>query len=205
MNQWGLMVVGALAMSLLGCSAGTGDRSNSETEESAASVAIQLGTTGSNGNRYRLGPAQFKITETHDYEGLNAIVVDAGGDADSLNVPLASGSWTVTLNPGWKLQRVGEGNVLTPVPATLLSEATTYVSVSQFHATPVNFAFHLGESGIDIGVTVDEGVPPGYDGTIKRVNGSYEVEWAGGGGSCCFSSVAEARSNYSWANLLFIE
>jgi|GEM_PF-2928836 len=205
MNQWGLMVVGALVTSLLGCSAGAGGPS-SKTEESASAVSLQLGTTGSNGNRYRLGPAQFKLTEHYDYEGANAIVIDAGGDTDSLNVPLAAGRWVVALNPGWTLQRVGEGNVLTPVAATLTSPATTEVDVFEFRATPVNFAFHLGESGIDIGVTVDEGVPPGYDGIIKLApNGSYEVIWSSGGGVCCFSSVADARASYAWANLLLVE
>lgn len=77
--------------------------------------------------------------------------------------------------------------------------------------TPVNFACHLGEGGIDLGVTVDEGVPPGYDGVIQRVPNDppgalrYQIEWTSGGGVCCFNSVAEAKAAYQYANFFVIE
>jgi len=206
MNQWRLMVVGALAMSLLGCSGGPGG-SSSGTEASASSVTLQLGTTGSNGNRYRLSPAQFNIVERYGFGDVEPIVVDVVGTSDSVNVPLGSGRWAITLNSGWELQRVGEGGALTPVAATLISPTTIEADVFEFQTTPVSFAFHLGESGIDLGVTVDEGVPPGYDGVIEHLPGEprYSIEWSSGGGVCCFNSVAEAKASYPSANLFVVE
>ena len=212
MNQWGLVVVGALAFSLQGCSAGASERS-SGTEESASAVSLQLATTGSNGNRYRLGPAQSKLDNPYPYPYQEPIsmVVEAEGDTDILSVPVIPGDWSVTLNPGWELQRVVEGGALTPVAATLTSPSTVQVGVGQFRVTSVNFAFHLGESGIDLGVTVDEGVPAGFDGVIERVPNDfpgairYQIEWTSGGGACCFNSVAEAKASYQYANFYVIE
>lgn len=214
MNQWGLAVVGAaLAISVQGCSAGASGAS-SETEGSASAVSLQLGTTGSNGNRYRLGPAQFQLDNPYPYPYHEPVsmTVEAQGDTDILSVPAIPGDWTVTLRPGWKLQRLDGGGTATPVAATLTSPSTLTVGVSQFRVTPVNFAFHLGESGLDIGVTVDEGVPPGYDGAIRRVLTDppqepirYQIDWSGGGGACCFNSVAEAKAAYQYANLYVAE
>lgn len=199
------MVGVLLASSLLGCSGGSGSAS-SGTEEPASSIALRLGTTGSNGNRYRLGPAEFKISELWGYPGNDPIVVNATGDADSLSVAVPANEYQVTLTPGWKLQRVAAGETLTPVAATLVSEATVHATVSSFEVTPVNFAFHLGESGIDIGVTVDEGLPAGYDGIIRRMSdGRYSIDFGNNSGACCFVSVAQAKESYPDKNFLVIE
>jgi len=213
MNRFSLVVLGAaLALSLQGCSAGA-DGPSAGTEKAASAVSLQLATTGSNGNRYRLGPAQFQLDNPYPYWNQEPIsmVVDAEGDTDILSVPVDPGDWTVTLKSGWKLQRVDEGGALTPVAATLTSQNSVRVGVSAFRVSSVNFAFHLGESGIDLGVTVDEGVPTGYDGIIRRVPNDppgiirYQVEWSSGGGACCFDSVDEAKAAYPYWNVLIVE
>jgi hypothetical protein len=71
------------------------------------------------------------------------------------------------------------------------------VSVEPFIATPVNFAFHLGESGIDIGISVEEGIPEGYDARLVAIDsGRYSIEFRSGGGACCVSGLTEAQSWY---------
>jgi hypothetical protein len=67
----------------------------------------------------------------------------------------------------------------------------------------VSEAFHLGESGIDIGISVDEGVPYGYDGVItSTADGRYQIEFANGGGTYRFSSIADAQASYPQYRLL---
>lgn len=103
-------------------------------------------------------------------------------------------------------RRPGNGQPLTPIAATLTSQNEQYVFVAQYETTPVNYAFHLGESGIDIGVTVDDGIPAGYDARLVPTqpgSSEYMLEWRGGGSACCFTNLADAQANYGNANIYF--
>lgn len=188
------------AMGLLTACSGT---PASEAEEKGSAIELNLSTTAASGTEYRLGPATFDIFDDRfeDAELLATLVAD--GDERTLHAALEPDTYKVRLRPGWTLSRV-EDQVLTPVAATLTSGIEQWVHVSQYETTPVNYSFHLGVSGIDIGVTVDEGIPPGYDARLVPTgpgSSQYTLEWRGGGSVCCFTSLADAQANYSNANI----
>lgn len=192
------MVWGALSL-LTACGAAPAGQG-----EQASEIQLNLSTTGASGTEYRLGPATFDIFA--DYlEQAPVSTVTSDGAERMLHVPLAKGSYSVKLRSGWTLSRV-EGQTLTPIAATLTSPERQNVFVTEFETVPVNYAFHLGESGIDIGVTVDEGIPPGYDARLVPTqpgSSEYSLEWRGGGSTCCFSSLADAQASYGNANIYF--
>lgn len=150
--NWGLC--GLLGLSLAACSA----PSSGSSESGATAVRLELTTTGSSGAKYRLGPASFVI-EDQSVSPPATQTVSTGDEAGDLIVPLAASVYTVTLQPGWQLQKVNADGSSTPVAATLTSEASQFASVIPFRETPIHYAFHLGESGIDIGISVDDGAP----------------------------------------------
>ena len=95
------------------------------------------------------------------------------------------------LSPSWQMQRVASDDSLTPVPATLLSQAEQVVNVQSFQSVPVVYDFHLGQAAIDLGIDVDEGISSGYDGKIyPTLYGEFSVSWTNGGSNCCYPSVA---------------
>lgn len=192
------ILVGVFGLGLLACGGAEDDAAQSEAE--TASIQLELTKVTASGNTYRLGPATFDIT------GSAALSVDATGDEPVMNVPVDPGDYEVSLRPGWVLQRLDPAGVPTPMSATLVSPPLQFVRVEPFQAAPVLYAFHLGESGIDIGIDVEEGVPPGYDGLIAPVgDGRFTVTFASGGGACCFNSVTEAQDAYPALTLFVSE
>lgn len=191
------MVCGALAL-LTACGAAPGG------EKQGSEIQLNLSTTAASGTEYRLGPATFDVFDGFSGETPVATLMSDGAER-AIHVPLAAGYYSVNLLPGWTLSRV-DGQTLTPIAATLTSPERQPVNVVQYETTPVNYAFHLGESGIDIGVTVDEGIPPGYDARLVPTqpgSSEYSLEWRGGGSVCCFASLAEAQASYGNANIYF--
>jgi hypothetical protein len=185
------------ALSVTACG-GAGETTLSTTE--TASIQLELTTLTPSGNTYRLGPATFDIT------GKATLSVEATGDEPLLHVAVDPGDYQVTLRAGWVLQMLKPFLGPTVFPATLVSPAVQPVRVEPGRSTPLTYAFHLGESGIDIGIEVEEGVPPGYDGLISPLeDGRFEISFAGGGGACCFDSVSEARDAYPSLFLFFSE
>jgi hypothetical protein len=184
----------SLGLALVACGGG---ESVTWLETETSSIQLELTTLTASGNSYRLGPATFDITG-----GPELVTVSATGSEAELHVPLETGSYEVVLRPGWVLQHLHPVEGPEPIAATLVSPATQFVQVQPFTSAPVTYAFHLGESGIDIGIEVEEGVPPGFDGLIRSQGaGSFIVLFANGGGSCCFSSVSEAQQAYPTLNL----
>jgi len=188
-----------LGVGLVACAGA--DETATGGEPEAASIQLELTTVTESGNTYRLGPATFDIEgfafDGSGGDGSVALSVEATGDEPALHVPVEPGDYQVTLRAGWILQRLNAGGTATPLPATLLSPSIQEVRVDPFRVTPLLYAFHLGESGIDIGIDVDEGVPPGFDGIIEPLGGGqFSVTLASGGGACCFTSVSEAQANY---------
>jgi len=191
-------MIGALCL-LTGCGATGGE----DREERASEIQLNLSTIGASGTEYRLGPATFDIFDMlqGDQTPINTLMAD--GTERTLHVPLAKGYYTVNLRPGWGLSRL-DGQALTPIAATLTSPEQQRVNVAEYETALVNYAFHLGESGIDIGLTVDEGIPPGYDARLVRTQpepSPYTLEWRGGGSICCFANLADAQANYGNANI----
>jgi hypothetical protein len=183
------MLAWVLGLGLVACGGG---ESVTWLGGETASIQLALTTQTASGNSYRLGPATFDI-----FNGLETLTIEATGADASLRVPVEPGSYEVSLRPGWVLQHLDPSAGPTPIAATLVSEDVQFVSVEPFQLAPVTFAFHLGVTSIDIGIAVEEGVPPGFDGMITQQGaGSFMVTFAGGGGSCCFASVSEAQAAY---------
>lgn len=183
------MLLGILGLGLLACS-GEGETSI-ESQAETSSLQLALSTFTPSGNTYRLGPASFDIS------GPVTLSVEVTGEESELYVPVEPGQYEVKLQPGWVLRLMKPFLGPTPMAASLVSPAVQSVRVEPFQVAPVLFAFHLGESGIDIGISVEEGVPPGYDGMIEPVgDGRFSITFVGAGGACCFDSVSDARLAY---------
>jgi len=190
-----------LTMGLVAC--GDASDQNAGNEEIFTGIQLTLTTQGVSGVEYRLSPATFSIQA----EGSSnpPQLVDASADAAAVvNTPAEPGSYTVTLQSGWALNRVLASGSLEPIPATLTSPASRTVVVDPFETEPVSFQFHLGQASIAIGATVDEGdYYVGYDGYITQAQpGVYSIQFNGTfPAACCFSSVEEARAAYPGLNL----
>lgn len=150
MNPMRAVVVGVGVLWLVGCGGAEPQPSTGE----GSSIQLNLSTTAPSGAEYRLGPATFEIDP--EYGPGAPILVEADGAAPLLHVPLEPDYYRVTLQTGWALSRI-TGSTTTPVAATLTSPAEQIVKVYQFESAPVQYSFHLGESGIDVGIQVDEG------------------------------------------------
>lgn len=191
----------SLLCMLTGCGAepGASTGASGGTEE-GSSLQLNLSTITASGTEYRLGPATFDILRSS--EPFDTLSSD--GSELSLRLAVPPDSYRVKLKTGWTLSRV-DGEELTPVLATLTSLADQEAHVRPFKATPVTYAFHLGESSIDIGVTVEEGVPPGYDARLypSSSGSGYSLEFQDGGGICCFASLAAAQAAFPNANIFF--
>jgi hypothetical protein len=186
---------GMFGLGLIAC--GGASDSAAESEAETSSIQLQLTKVTASGNTYRLGPARFDISGPEV-----TLSVDVTGDEPVLHVPVDPGSYEVTLRSDWVLQHLDPAGASTPMTATLISPALQFLQVEPFQATPVVYAFHLGASGIDISIEVEEGVPPGFDGIIRPLGGNgFSIEFAGGGGTCCFDSVSDAQQAFPELNL----
>jgi hypothetical protein len=143
-----------IAVASMGCSSASTADGGAAEDESA--IQLNLTTTAPSGNQYRLGPASFEIDPVYGNGGHWAI--DATGEEGALHVRLPADWYEVRLQDGWTLSRLTPAGAM-PVAATLTSAPVQTTKVYEFQTTPVTFAFHLGESGVDIGVSVDEGPP----------------------------------------------
>jgi hypothetical protein len=93
---------------LVACSS---DRSDGKGEEQrAGSLALALQTTAPSGSTYRLRNAFFQITNIRSGETVRFLSSEDGlPDAAELTAIIDSGSYTVTLLPGWFLERTSVG------------------------------------------------------------------------------------------------
>src|SRR5450755_873675 len=152
-----LLGVLALTASVTGCSSGGDQGAESETGK----VSMQL-TGQTNGNSYRLRNAHF------DVSGPTSTVLDSESDltAMTLNATLSTGSYTITLEPGWSLERSDAG-VFEVVDATLTSPnpkdfqilggGTTNVAY-QFSTNGTIVAIGTGELSVSISVVENGGM-----------------------------------------------
>jgi hypothetical protein len=185
--------VAILGLGVVACSSDSANQLDAE----AASIQLELTAVTTFGSTYRLGPATFDIS------GPVELSVDASGDDASLYVPVDPGLYEVTLRPDWVLQYLDRDGVATPMRATLLSTPVQEVEVAPFQSTPLVYAFRLGQSGLDIGIEVDELVPPGVDGIIvPESDGLFSVTLATDSVICCFQSETEAREAFPDLTLL---
>ncbi len=99
------LVAGMGLTSLAACSS---DRSDGKGDEQrTGTLALALQARASSGSVYRLRNAFFQITNIRSGETVQFLNSEDGlPDAAELTTLLASGSYTVTLLPGWSLERI---------------------------------------------------------------------------------------------------
>lgn len=196
MSRVGWMIGASACALALGCSGAPGGGAEEHVENSTA-LTFPLVSIGESGTKYRLGPATFDIREYYGY-GSEPITLEVTGAEDSSRVTLSNrgGAYQVTIQPGWQVQRVNPDGTLSPVAATLVSDATRWVQVQPFTYSPVLFDFHLGKTEVDIGIRVEEGIPAGYDGMVVFSNWPYAVQWLDGSADCCYNTVDDAAAAF---------
>lgn len=132
-----------------------------------------LTATTPSGNYYRLRNAIFHIT------GASSVDVTSEQDpgADSIHVQLVAGSYTITLDPGWYLERSRPGGTFERVDATLTSSASQTFAILAHQTTNVVYRFEVSGEIVEmsgdlvIGIDVEEptcngsGCPPPPCGT----------------------------------------
>jgi hypothetical protein len=149
------VVMGLLALTATACSNEGSDKS----EAGRGTLTLPLVTNGPSGAQYRLRDAAFAIQEySWEYErgaggesgtSPTSIVVSSEDDPDagSINVDLEEGYYYLSLEPGWRLEKVGEEGAET-VEATLLSDQTQWLWISRRETSWATFEFGLGERSI---------------------------------------------------------
>ena len=102
------LVAGMGLTTLVACSS---DKNDGKGEEArAGTLALALQTTGTSGSTYRLRNAFFQITNIRSGETVRFLSSEDGlPDAAELTAIIDSGSYTVTLLPGWFLERLSIG------------------------------------------------------------------------------------------------
>jgi hypothetical protein len=185
----------AVVLAFTGCNSDSNDGALGDDGDQVTAIELALTSTGPSGTEYRLAPASFAVQRLGGAEPAQEI--DASPDERTALVPVSPGTYAVSLQSGWQLNRVADGDVLEPVPATLIGVSTIEVPVTPFETTPVTFQFHTGQSQLAIGVQVEEDPDPYSDGYVSNIGaGLYRITFFDGGSACCFASVAEARAAY---------
>jgi len=146
----------------------------------------------SNGQRYRLRNARFVI------EGPTSLVFDAEQNSDepTLSAPLVVGSYEMTLQGEWYLERLDASGPVR-VDATLVSPNPVYfeIEASETRAITLSFSTEVGALSLDegtlaVGVDVTEIAPGGTAPGLKRVAGQL-----GGNG---FADGVGALARLGW-------
>jgi hypothetical protein len=110
---------------------------------------LQLPLVTSTGDTLFRLSAQFIITDLDT--GVEQFF-DAGGDAPSLQVTLAPGTYRVTIGEGFTLERSISGGPLQAVPAVLASAKAVDVFISPGIATFISFQFLIANDAPNTGV-----------------------------------------------------
>lgn len=143
---------------LLGAAAAVGCLSEVDSDtQGTGSVRLPLKTT-TDAYTYRLANAKIAIA------GPENRTITAKPDDEVLNLTVAQGHYVVSLQDGWKLQRIdGAGTVTTMSKAVLTSPNPLEVDVTNQGVAPVRFAFDVtgtavgfGDGGIEVGIEVCE-------------------------------------------------
>ncbi len=151
-----LVGVFAAAASVGGCSS----RADPSSEAQNGAVSMQL-TGQTNGNSYRLRNARF------DVSGPTMTVFDSETDLTltTLNATLSTGNYTITLEPGWSLEKLIDGTfqvvdatLTSPNPQSfqILGGATTNEAY-QFSTNGTVVTIGSGQLDLSIGVTENGG------------------------------------------------
>jgi hypothetical protein len=122
-------------------------------------LSLPLSTHGPSGTEYRLRDATFEISSNYYYydeygvggEGSvgNSYTVSSEDDpsASSINVSVERGYYNVRLLPGWRMEKVENGEAV-EVEATLLSNATQWIYVNPHQSSWVAYEFGIGQRSL---------------------------------------------------------
>lgn len=191
--------------SLLGLAIGAGGvlaGCNSEPvtrAEDMGTLSLPLSTHGPSGTEYRLRDAVFQISSEYyyydDYESAEGGSGSSGGhsytvsseddpSAGSINISVERGYYHVRLLPGWRMEKVEDGEGTT-VEATLLSPATQWTYVDAHSSSWVAYQFGIGgrevwlNGNLNVDVQVYENPDEYYGGGLAGA-GSGGFTGAGG-------------------------
>jgi hypothetical protein len=188
-----------LLASALASTACSSSSDEPQEEQEFGTLGLPLSTRGDSGVTYRLRDATFRIVsyDYYDYEGSGGdgsgstpevTVVSGEDDPDAATISLSvpAGEQQVTLEPGWRLERVSESGTET-IEATLLSSRTKWVWVSPHSTSFAEYRFGVGGRDIwfngqlNIGIDVAEDPDDYYGaGGESGVGGSPAAAGAGG-------------------------
>ena len=157
-----LRVLLALTFATSGCSEDTSPPGVPLPESvSRGQLSIALSATA-DGESYRLRDAVFDIVGPLE-TSLRSEDVDP--DAITLSTDLPAGDYEVTLEPGWRLERLFSGGYAT-VDAFLVGDATKLVHIGASSTSTLSYLFStsgviipMGDGTLDIGVEVREQRP----------------------------------------------
>lgn len=137
------LCIGALSVS--GCASGSGDKGESAHEGDVGTLALAL-TGQTNGTTYRLRNAIFDIA------GPTMTTLNSESDPNGavLAATLATGGYSITLENGWSLEKVGAMGAQT-VNATLASPNPTSFMVGSGSTASVVFQFSTDGTIVQIG------------------------------------------------------
>jgi hypothetical protein len=150
-----LLLSVTLPLAAAACSSATNGR-DTGSESAVGTLSLPLSTP--TGSVFRLVHAVFEVTDDH---GRNVLVeTDASADAERLEVALSQGTYRVTLRDGWSLEKMGADSVFTQVPAALLTQNPSSVTIIDHERTKLVYSFHVGETLVtfgegELGVQID--------------------------------------------------
>lgn len=140
------------------------------SDSDIGTLEINLAASDQTGRRYRLRDAQFFVAPRFgEVDGGPFSVVlssENGPDDERITARLHPGSYSVDLQPGWRMEDV----TATPVgvPAILLSDTAVSFDIRRFRTSFVNYEFGVNGDplafggDVSIGITVvsrDAGAP----------------------------------------------
>jgi hypothetical protein len=134
-------------------------------EPATGTVAVHLTGSASSGTVYRLRDAIITV------DGPTPAFFNTEDDPTrtSLSVDVEPGDYSATVQSGWHIERL-DGDMLTTVSATLVSDNPTHFAVVPAQRTNVPLKFRVDEGdvdltqGYDITLDIDEGIPSPGDG-----------------------------------------
>jgi len=139
----------AVVLAALGAPAFTGCSSNADhgSQESVGTLKLNLTSTSSSGNHYRLRNAIFQVNGPDD------VVLFSENDVNAATIRqvLTVGNYIVELADGWVLERATSGMSFEPVNAALTSVNPAGFVIADQGVTGVVFQFKAGDDVIEFG------------------------------------------------------
>lgn len=141
----------ALALILGICGAGVSVSACSDPQAAVVSapgtLRLALGATGASGHKYRLRNGVFDIAGKAEL----SVDTESDPDADSIDLDLEAGNYTITLGGSWYLERLRDDGSYESIDATLLSSATLPFAITAHETTNVRYRFKVLGDVVDLG------------------------------------------------------